>query len=74
MKPGPESFPKPSVDSDQLHLAEMLPGMQLAHPLSTKDGRLLVEKDTILDPDIIWRIWRLASICPLNAPIIQNKS
>lgn len=50
-------------------LVDLVPGMRLARPIETFDGRLLIEGDVTLDHDMIWRLWRLAAIRPVNGPI-----
>jgi hypothetical protein len=50
-----------------LSLDELRPGMRLASPLRAHDGRLILEPDILLDDDLIWRLWRLASIRPVQS-------
>lgn len=50
----------------RMPVSELQPGMILSKPILTFDGEELLESDTILDRDLIWRIWRLSVICPLN--------
>jgi hypothetical protein len=50
-----------------LSIDELRPGMRLASPLRAHDGRLILEPDILLDDDLIWRLWRLASIRPMKS-------
>ncbi len=58
----------------RVSLDSLEPGMRLSRPLSTFDGRLLLEEDVALDEDLISRIWQLAAIRPLDTPIIKKNS
>lgn len=51
-------------------LAELSPGMRLSRPLICYDGREILGRDLTLDQDLIWRLWQLCAIRPLNAPVI----
>lgn len=54
----------------RVSLADIAPGMRLARPIETFDGTTVLEDQAVLDHDIIWRLWRLAAIRPLNAPVV----
>jgi len=66
-------YAKPGRGESSVPLADLLPGMRLSRPVETFDGRRLLENDIRLDHDIIWRLWRLAAICPLNAPVFVTQ-
>ncbi|RMG41296.1 MAG: hypothetical protein D6719_08775 [Candidatus Dadabacteria bacterium] len=51
-------------------LEKLLPGMRLSRPIYAFDGREVLEREVRLDEDLIWRIWQLQAIRPLNAPVI----
>lgn len=51
-------------------LAELQPGMRLTQPITAFDGRLILAANMRLDEDIIWRLWRLSAIRPLNDPLV----
>ena len=51
-------------------LAGLLPGMTLSRPLLSFDGREILPSNLSLDQDLIWRIWQLAALRPLNAPLV----
>ena len=52
-------------------LSKLKPGMQISRPLLSFDGRLILSKDTILDEDLIWRIWQLAAIRPMRSICVR---
>ena len=51
-------------------LAVLKPGMKLSRPLFAFDGKKILPDDLILDNDLIWRIWQLSAVRPLNSPVI----
>lgn len=53
---------------EKVDLAALAPGMRLSRPLFTFDGCQILEDDLLLDQDLIWRIWQLSAIRPLNGP------
>lgn len=59
-----------SAWEQKVPLDKLVPGMKLSRPLETYDGRKLLESDVVFDQDLIWRLWQLASIRPLNGPAI----
>lgn len=54
-------------------LSSLQPGMKLARPLVTYDGREILDGDLVLDQDLIWRIWQLAAMRPLNTPLVVRE-
>lgn len=52
----------------QVHISRLTPGMRLSRPLYTVDGRSILSNDLVLDPDAIWRLWRLSSVRALSSP------
>ncbi len=54
-------------------LSQLLPGMTSNYPITTFDGREVVPPNTPLDSDMIWRLWRLGALRPVN-PIWIKKS
>lgn len=50
------------------------PGMRLARPLLSKDGKLILPANTELDKDLVYRLLQLASIRPMNTPIVLARS
>lgn len=54
-------------------LNSLEPGMRLSRPLKAFDGKQVLSEDLVLDEDLIVRIWQLAAIRPLNAPVIISK-
>jgi DNA-binding response OmpR family regulator len=57
----------------KIEINDLAPGMRLARPLRSYDGSVILSPDLILDEDLIWRIWQLASIRPLASPVIINR-
>ena len=51
-------------------IASLSPGMKLSRPIVAIDGKHVLAEDLILDQDLIWRIWNLSAVRPLNAPLI----
>ncbi len=47
-------------------LSRLLPGMKTSRPVLTFDGRTIVSRNTLLDEDLIWRLWQIAALRPLN--------
>ena len=54
----------------RIPLSSLQPGMKLARPLVAFDGREILTGDLVLDQDLIWRIWQLAAMRPLNTPLV----
>jgi hypothetical protein len=59
-----------SENETKIPLADLSPGMRLSRPLVTFDGTRLLDPDVQLDQDLIWRIWQLSAVRPINAPVI----
>ncbi|MFM1846990.1 MAG: hypothetical protein RL417_464 [Pseudomonadota bacterium] len=55
---------------ERVALIDLVPGMRLARGLETFDGALILESDATLDEDLIWRLWRLSAVRPVNGPVI----
>ena len=58
------------ADEVKVAITSLSPGMKLSRPVVTFDGKEILKGDLVLDEDLIWRIWRLASVRPLNGPVI----
>ncbi|MCO6431064.1 MAG: hypothetical protein J5J00_09410 [Deltaproteobacteria bacterium] len=61
-------------NEEKVSISDLTPGMRLSQPLVAFDGKEVLEEDLILDQDLIWRIWQLALIRPLNAPLVVARS
>lgn len=59
-----------AANETKITLDQLLPGMKLSQPLFAFDGKQLLEEDLTLDQDLIWRIWQLSALRPINAPVI----
>jgi hypothetical protein len=51
-------------------LVSLMPGMRLSRPVITYDGREILSGDLTLDQDLIWRLWQLSSVRPVNGPLV----
>lgn len=56
----------------KLSVAELSPGMKLSRPLTTWDGKELINDPVVLDEDMIWRLWQLSSIRPVDGAVVIN--
>ncbi len=54
----------------KIAIDRLAPGMRLSRPLTTFDGKKVLNDNLVLDEDLIWRIWQLASIRPINGPVV----
>jgi hypothetical protein len=62
-----EKKQSPLAESEhQVLLSRLLPGMKTSRPVLTFDGRTIVSKYTMLDEDLIWRLWQIAAVRPLS--------
>lgn len=52
-----------------LKLSDLRPGMRLARPIQSFDGKLILQANIFLDQEMIWRLWQLAIIKALVPPI-----
>ena len=60
-------------DEVQVSIADLTPGMKLARPLISFDGKKILSDEIILDQDLVWRIWQLSAVRPLNPVIIKRE-
>lgn len=63
----------PQEDEERVKISALSDGMVLSKPLKSFDGKEILDADLKLDNDLIWRIWQLSSICPMNSPMIIKK-
>jgi len=61
-------------NEEKVAISDLAPGMRLSRPLVAFDGREILREDLILDQDLIWRIWQLSLVRPLNAPHVVTRS
>ena len=54
-------------------LQGLIPGMRLARPVKSYDGRDVLDEPVLLDQDLIWRLWQLAAIRPMQKNISVTK-
>lgn len=57
-------------DEKKVALVNLMPGMRLSRPVVTYDGREILSSDVKLDQDLIWRLWQLSTVRPLNGPVV----
>lgn len=57
-------------NEQNIPIASLAPGMRLSRPLLAFDGKEILSSDIKLDEDLIWRIWQLAALRPLNSPTV----
>ncbi|MCC6955012.1 MAG: hypothetical protein IT290_12915 [Deltaproteobacteria bacterium] len=56
-------------DLQRIELPDMRAGMRLARPLMTLEGRLVLRANVRLDEAIIWGVWQLSTVAPLEKSI-----
>lgn len=59
-----------SKNEKKISIAELLPGMRLTRPIIAFDGAQILTGGVLLDQDLIWRIWQMAALRPLNMPMV----
>lgn len=64
----------PDKDEEKIALDNLEPGMELSQPIYSFDGRKILSGSVQLDQDLIWRLWRLSAIRPMNTPLVVKKS
>jgi len=58
------------ISEAKVPLTSLAPGMRLSKPLFAYDGRLVLSEGLIFDEDLIYRIWQLSALRPLNSPVV----
>lgn len=64
----------PKENEERIKISSLVNGMKLSQPLKAFDGKQILNADLVLDNDLIWRIWQLSAIKPLNAPVIVKRN
>jgi hypothetical protein len=59
---------------NKVSLSKLRPGMKTSQPITALNGKMIIEKDTPLDEDLIWRLWQLAAVRPINPITIFSKT
>jgi hypothetical protein len=59
-------------DEVEVSVEDLAPGMKLTRPLRTRDGMELLEGNQRLDEDLIWRLWQLAGVRPVESATISR--
>ena len=53
---------------------QLTPGMKLSRALKSHDGKEVLASDMELDQDLIWRLWQLSAVRPLNSAVVESDS
>ena len=53
----------------KVKLCDLKEGMKIADPVVSFDGQVLLPPGSVLDRDMIWRLWQLMIIRPIESPI-----
>ncbi len=74
LKQAAQDYADQKVGPDEIKVAiqALSPGMRLSRPIQAYDGKEILSKGLVLDQDLIWRIWQLSAIRPLNAPLVVS--
>lgn len=64
---------EPAAHEQKIPIDELQPGMRLSQPLHAFDGREILNGDLMLDQDLIWRLWQLSAIRPMNSPLVVQE-
>jgi hypothetical protein len=60
-------------DEVAISISQLAPGMKLTQGVITYDGKSVLDEPVILDQDLIWRLWQLSSIRPLQEKVVVEK-
>lgn len=69
-----QSIVEQSDKEQRVLLSCLKPGMKTSRPVLTFDGRTIVSRNTLLDEDLIWRLWQLAAVRPLDPVHVTIRS
>lgn len=73
--PGPElKKPEGAAKTVKVRFSHLQPGMRLAAPLKTIQGKKILDSGVVIDSDIIWRLWRISAVTPILTPEIEVNS
>lgn len=61
--------PKPGQQILKVELCALSPGMMITTPIVALDGKPVLPEDSILDPDLIWRLWQIMMVKPLHEEV-----
>ena len=71
-KNGAAHADRPLPGEKSVPIEKLSPGMRLSRPLKTFDGTQVLEADMKLDADLIWRIWQLSAIRPVETAMVST--
>lgn len=60
------------ADEERVTISALTPGMVLSKPLIAFDGRKILSEGIVLDQDLIYRLWQLTAVRPLNPAVITR--
>ena len=60
-------------DEVEVSIQNLTPGMLLTRPLKTLDGASVLETEQRLDADLIWRLWQLTALRPVESAVVRGK-
>jgi hypothetical protein len=71
-----QSIKNQKIDRDErkVPISALAPGMRLSRPVFAFDGEQVLCEDLILDEDLIWRLWQLSTVRPLNTPLVIREA
>ncbi len=58
-----------SPPRDLVPLVQLTPGMKLHSPVLDAEGEVILDGGTVLDEDLIWRVWQLLSLRVLSSEL-----
>jgi hypothetical protein len=61
---------KVTKQETKVQISDLTPGMILSRPVTTMDGAVVLSSDLVLDSDLIFRVWQLATVRIINTPLI----
>ncbi len=64
---------EPEPNERKVSITSLQPGMKLSKPIMAYDGREILSEEVILDHDLIWRLWQLSAIRPMNTPLVVDQ-
>lgn len=60
-------------NEERTTIEQLTEGMRLTRPVRAFDGRTVLNDDVILDNDLIWRLWQLSIVRPLQKNFVVQK-
>ena len=72
VRAGIKSNKKAEAESDEsaVSIYNLSPGMRVAKPIESVDGIIVLADQVRLDGDLIWRLWQLSAIRPIDDEVL----